>query len=483
MREISKKQFDAYCYSRNPFLYTITREVAWYEAGNRKLLGVILLDLTDLDFNYIILGRDTRRLFRCIDGGASFPTKVAAFIELQNKISVYANDENDLYPQGDKESSPQEILNPVVDENSLHSYFKILKNEPRFEAARNIIREIAHSFTDVDGNFIREFQTNGFNSRLWELYLHMYLYRSGFEFDRLNQSPDFCIKRKLFGYECFIEAVTANASGNTPIEDVASIALEVPSLEYLQNYVPMRFGSALTSKLYKKNSSGQDDRYWNKAHVQGKPFILAIHDFHFPGSMTWSRTALAEYLYGWYYQVSNVHSTPQYIATPIDCHKWEDKTIPSNFFSLPESENISAVLFTNAATITKFNRMGKLAGLGSENIKMIRSGLVYNPNGMFPNTFASDIDDPLYEESWDDALVMYHNPSANIPVDPYMFPDISHIFVDPEDGYMSGNFTDNHVLSSTTMIISPTGERNIDPTEPAECVETVSQSGLAHTPS
>ena len=38
-------------------------------------------------------------------------------------------------------------------------------------------------------------------------------------------------------------------------------------------------------------------------------------------------------------------------------------------FNQPDSEHVSAILFSNAATITKFNRMGKLAGMGGKILK------------------------------------------------------------------------------------------------------------------
>ncbi|BCL59728.1 hypothetical protein DGMP_04210 [Desulfomarina profundi] len=71
---------------------------------------------------------------------------------------------------------------------------------------------------------------------------------------------------------------------------------------------------------------------------------------------------------------------PEPVLEKIESHTWNGKTIPSKFFAQPGAENISAVLFTNSATITKFNRMGKLAGLGSKDVKLIRQGFMYNPD-------------------------------------------------------------------------------------------------------
>ncbi|BCL59727.1 hypothetical protein DGMP_04200 [Desulfomarina profundi] len=88
----------------------------------------------------------------------------------------------------------------------------MLITEPRFEAARKLIKEIVYSYVDPGGHYIREFQTQGFDARLWELYLYVYLYNVGFEFIHGKPSPDFHLS--WFGNECFIEVVTVNPSQN-----------------------------------------------------------------------------------------------------------------------------------------------------------------------------------------------------------------------------------------------------------------------------
>lgn len=167
--------------------------------------------------------------------------------------------------------------------------------------------------------------------------------------------------------------------------------------------------------------------------------------------MTWSRTALMEYLYG--FRASIVDGKPK--ITRIETHEWKGKSIPSAFFNQPDSEHVSAILFSNAATITKFNRMGKLAGMGGEDIKILRDGTRFNPD---PEAFAGipfheDVDSPEYTESWSESLVIYHNPNALHPVDPNNFPDISHIFSCDENGEQ-GFYQPYDVLNSTSFVIS-----------------------------
>ena len=46
----------------------------------------------------------------------------------------------------------------------------------------------------------------------------------------------------------------------------------------------------------------------------------------------------------------------------LKSHTFKGKTIESGFFSLPDAENVSAVVFSNAGTLAKFDRIGVLAG-------------------------------------------------------------------------------------------------------------------------
>lgn len=62
MRPITKTQFDAYCFARHPMLRIMSREIAWFEAADRKLLAVITEDTTDRDYGYVILGRDAKKM-------------------------------------------------------------------------------------------------------------------------------------------------------------------------------------------------------------------------------------------------------------------------------------------------------------------------------------------------------------------------------------------------------------------------------------
>ena len=461
VKSITKRQFDAYCYARAPFIRYGWEEIYYYESFNRKLLSSVVLNLTDMDFGFVILGRDKRKMFRAIEVSQEFyKSRQVAASELEKAIIKYEYDGLLIYEQGDEQKPTYEILSPKAAVEKLHVYFKALISEERFEAARNLINEIVHTYVDLDGNYIKSFQTTGFDARLWELYLYVFLHSSGFKIDTKYQAPDYCVS--YFDMELTIEAVTVNS--NPEFDEKKGPESLKETHELSLDYMPIKFGSSLYSKLKKK--------YWEQDHVKNRPFIIAIHDYHLPaaggipGSMTWSRSALIDYLYGYRMKVTVTEDgklTQHVIDTgtgikpvleKIDTHIWKGKTIPSGFFSLPDSENVSAVLFSNNATITTFNRMGKLAGLGSANYKMMRTAQMYDPNPYSgtPIIKLLDVDDPGYEEGWADGLTMYHNPDAKHPVDPNSFPDISHMFFDKGKNELYGHFQPYAVMASVTLV-------------------------------
>src|SRR6202165_280711 len=117
------------------------------------------------------------------------------------------------------------------------------------------------------------------------------------------------------------------------------------------DFMPIKFGSPLFSKLTKQ--------YWKLPHAIGLPLVFAIADFHDKASMTWTSTALIRYLYGVHHEFS-FDKDGQLVISPskIEKHVYKGKEIPSGFFFLPDSEHVSAVLFSASGTISKFNRLG-----------------------------------------------------------------------------------------------------------------------------
>ena len=281
---LSKARFEALCYSRTPSVEMISEEHEWWANSEEKNLGIVIFEHPDQQWFWILLGRDERGVFRCVDMNHSIETQDKASSELQEKLVEWeVRPEEDSF-QGDVTTKKNEIFKVQVAESKLNPIFKILTEDESYSSARGLIKELAFAFTDLDGNYIKDFQTTGLNARLWELYLFAFLYEQRFtitdEFDR----PDF--GAVIQGFPIAIEATTVN-----PTEGVEAPNPKTPEerRELLNDYMPIKFGSALFSKLKK--------RYWELPHMQGAPLIIAIHDFHSEDSMTWTSTALHEYLY------------------------------------------------------------------------------------------------------------------------------------------------------------------------------------------
>jgi len=163
-----------------------------------------------------------------------------------------------------------------------------------------------------------------------------------------------------------------------------------------------------------------------------------------------------EYLYGVRERIMKTDQGLQRLATPISEHIYREKRIPSGFFSQPDAENVSAVLFSNSGTISKFNRMGKLAGFGDPTVKMIRVGKRYDhdKNKLEPADFDLEIDQKSYSETWSEGVSIFHNPNAKIPLQEELFPLAAHHYF--REGRLVSYLPDFFPMASITHILTLT---------------------------
>jgi len=425
-----------------------TAECSVWTMDGERVLGMVIMDLTDRDYNFVILARDERGRFRAVDVGETYFTRRMAEVALAKRLPEVNDWEDVAFEQGDVIGRSLDLFTPLVPADRLHPDFLTLANGPAFSAAREVIAEMANVFDDPDGNFVRDFQTTGFNSRLWELYLFAALVEEGFKLDKSHPQPDFIASTSV--QTIAIEATTVNPSlgdDGKPVDPPQPERSE-DLAELLRDYMPIKFGSPLFQKLKKKD--------WERSHVKGLPYVIAITDFHGPQTMTWSGSALSSYLFGLQLEF---RSTPDgglsWFYLPIEKHTHGTKSIPSGFFDQPDSENVSAVLFTNAGTLPKFNRMGALANFGDPDVRLIRRGTALNPDPQsgVPFQVSIDIDDPSYHQRWADELQVFHNPRTRYPLDGRLFPAATHHFL--EDGEIKSYRHAPTWLGSMTLILMP----------------------------
>lgn len=292
-----------------------------------------------------------------------------------------------------------DLFSPVVPDEALHPSFRKLVAFAGYAPSRAVMQQVFARMGDRDGDFVQQFQTQGFDARTWELYLYATFEALGFEIDMRHEAPDFLVDGR--GVAWAVEATTANppASGGEAMpEDPEARAT------YLREELPIRLGNPLLSKLRRA--------YWELPHVAERPFVIALQSFATDDSLHYTDTALADLLYGLRTTGSRREDgTLEATTTPIEQHSGS-KTIPSNFFGHPDAEHICAILWSNSGTVAKFGRMAYQQGLASAGLRMRRVGTRYvmNPDASEPASFEYEVGSRY--ENWTEGLVVIHNPRA-----------------------------------------------------------------------
>jgi hypothetical protein len=339
------------------------------------------------------------------------------------------------------------LFDLIVEPNKVHASFERLRASHESLPARTILDEIYQEFEDPDGNFLEQFQTTGFDSRFFELYLYAYFIRSNYVVNRSYSYPDFLVTKD--GLTIAIEATTVNPTSSGVVGSMGKNIRDLSDedlVEYHRNELPIRFGSPLYSKLQR--------RYWEAPQCQGIPFVLAIEAFHDEEALRMSESSLVSYVYGLEHFANWIPDGSLEVSSKeIHDHQIGPKIIPSNFFSQPDCEHISAIIFTNSGTHGKLQRMGYMHGYGNDKLRVKRYGYAFNPDkdAMEPTLFGYDLGFPPYVETWGQGLVVLHNPNSVQPL-PHDF------FIDAMQGYIKdsrymndGTLRCPHVISSTTQ--------------------------------
>jgi len=311
-------------YARHPGTFLTLGELEYFEAEGGNVIGIATMDLTDRDFGGIVMARDRNLRFRGVGVTDFCPTPDEAKSALFVGMRKAAKAQMQAHFQGDETGEPIDFFSHVYDQSRLNPSFVELTTNEGYSPARAIIEPMMRWYEDVDGNFIEQFQTAGFDQRIWELYLFATLIEAGYQPSSDHQVPDFCCSG-LLG-ELYVEAVTVGPTvKNRQIIPPPPIDEPEQFESYLKEYMPIKFGSPLFSKLNKK--------YWEQPHVAGKPFVLAVADFSSPMSMVFSQPALDRYLWG-YEHAGALDKNGKLVISPtrIEQHQWGGKVIPSGFF-------------------------------------------------------------------------------------------------------------------------------------------------------
>lgn len=449
IQSITKHRFDVLAsYARAPRSGALGVEVGWYEAIDAAVVATMILD-TDGEYSSVLMAPDLALKYRWVGQTDFFDTPEAAVAALVRTVISLVPRLDLERVQGDEAAhGPVDFLRPVRPADRLHPSFVQLIDGPGWAAARSVVEHMMRWYEDVDGNFVEQFQTTGFDARLWELYLFATLTEAGYLLDRSAPVPDF-VARGARG-EFALEATTVNPSVvKGKLAEDPPTDTDEDQRRYMRDYMPIRYAGPLTKKLQKK--------YWEREHVRDLPLVFAIQDFHEPMSMTWSRTALPIYLYGYAHEgVRNPDGSLTVQAHKVTMHRWHKKEVLSNFFGLLDAENVSAVIHNSSGTMSKFNRIGVGAGFGVEGTTLKRVGWVINPDphAVAPMQFVHEVTEG-YPETWIEGMDVYHNPRAVHPLDPELLPHAAHHLLRP-DGIVESTVPQWQPLSSTTAIVVAT---------------------------
>ncbi len=96
---ITKAGFAALNPAKHPAVEQFATEKAWFADSEKNIIGAILLDHHDKDWNYVVLGRDEEGQFRWIAGHSSFATQEKAEDELTAAMSKIEESGETIFSQ------------------------------------------------------------------------------------------------------------------------------------------------------------------------------------------------------------------------------------------------------------------------------------------------------------------------------------------------------------------------------------------------
>ena len=322
-------------------------------------------------------------------------------------------------------TTPRPALYDVQDRKP--SAIFMLLQRPTHHVAAWSLNQVYLAFPNPDESWAGDCQTDNFHTRMWEAHLLACFREQGMLVTQPYSSPDFHIENRR-GDEAWIEAVTANPPVRYNHFNAEPARPPEDARERFLGPAAVRFAKTLGSKLQR--------RYDRLPHVGGKAFAIALADFHAPGSMVWSREALICYLYGMYAEVIEVDG--RRIASSSDVsHLLGEAAFPAGLFRTTEHSELSAVVFTNACSIAKFNRVGVSAGALTKGLRYVRYGQFYDrtPGALQGIRFCLDIVSNDYRalwpqgyEPWSAELEVFHNPFARHPLSRALLREATHWF-------------------------------------------------------
>lgn len=235
------------------------------------------------------------------------------------------------------------LFEEIVNDDKMHENFKGIKDD---QEIKKIINEWANGFEDRDGKFVNEFQTT-FNSSFWELYCFAIFKKLNLDVNFKYDRPDFVLEKEQikFNVEC---VVSNNANGCLEESDFNGKLYDNTSVEEKVYNQTLRL---LNSINYKKNKYKKN--YSKLPIINENSFIIALAPFDQPRTMDVALEAIHMVLYGLNYDKKTLDE-----LKILSVKKNEDIFLNLGIFTDNSYEDISAIMFSNLATIGKVRAMG-----------------------------------------------------------------------------------------------------------------------------
>jgi hypothetical protein len=362
------------------------------------------------------------------------------------------------------------LFDIIVDEDTLHPYFKEIKNEPAYAKTHVIINEWGKGLLGRYGEtkkFIKEFQTT-FNSSFWELYLNKAFRDLGYDIDYSKSSPDFNIIGKN-NRRISVEAVTSNPASTPTLILEAS---DTPEKDFL-NESTLKLTGKIRDKLILYVGNGKKKHpYSSLPHVENNPFVIALAPFDKKLSQSQNNTVINRVLYG-LEPPTSPHEPQKSVKYILNRN---EKSVDLGIFTNDSFKEISAVIFSTTGTfgkavalartaefitVTRLRKMGIVEFMAKEGLEKIgksraqlsESWDIFSQREVFgSNVFGHDVhlcSASEHKESHLDGLQIYHNPFSIHPLlaDDFNAKEIVHYYYEIESGTMSIKYNDNAMVS------------------------------------
>lgn len=443
MREVSGWEFDVHALSlpRGHAFGDRPPIFAWM-SDDHLAFGILTKHDETSDYGVVVMRRRTDSVWAVIITQAGFVQRADAEMLLQ--ASLKSGLPREAVPPG------VEVRPPLHDmgKRTPSDVFKMLARSSHAPAAWTL-NQLYLALPRPDKNWAGDCQTSNFHTRLWEAQLLASFREQGLLVTQPFESPDFRIENSVG--EAWIEAVTANPT--EPYNHVGTESATMPT-----EREDLFFGRA-SVRFAKTIGNKRDRRYHELAHVRDRPFALAVADFQEPGSMVWSREALIGYLYGMGAKVAEVNGAS--VAAPISVQTLNGPSaFPAGLFSDDRASELSAIVFTNACSLAKLNRVA-VSGQGApEGFRYTRVGNFFDrtPGALKGIPFCMDVTSSAYRELWPHGyepwcaeMEVFHNPFAKHPLPMGLLRECTHWF-DSDGERVSRSIYATSILWSKTFI-------------------------------